>query len=100
MKITLGDMILGKLPAKITNIAGKKKGRGRPRKVVPVEGIYIHKEPESSGHKTLTPKVRHDVRQRYSELKWTKPGIGLADATQFLSEEFKLQYSQIYQLIV
>jgi hypothetical protein len=98
--VNLGDSLLGKIPANITAIAGKKKGRGRPRKIVQKEGIFIHKEPESLGHKMLTPKIRHDVRFRYKQLQYEYPGITIAGSVTLLSQEFKLKYSQIYQLVV
>ena len=98
---SLGDALLGKIPVNITNVAGKKKGRGRPRKVVQVEGIYIHKKADNkSDRKPLSPKTRYDIRHRYSELNIKFPKAGIVRCVDTISKEFKLTYAQVYELVV
>ena len=99
--ISLGDMLLGKIPSTITSIAGKKKGRGRPRKVVPVEGIYIHKEADNkSDWKQLTPKTKYEIRHRFSELGILEPTAGIVWKVSTIADEFKLTYAQVYDLVI
>lgn len=100
MPLTISDLLLGKIPATITDIAGKKRGRGRPRKVVQREGVYIHNKADSkSRHKQLDPKIVYEIRHRFSELNIKHPNAKIAGVVSKIAEEFKLTYAQIYQLV-
>ena len=101
MILTIGDMLLGKIPEAVTSIAGKKKGRGRPRKVVEREGIYVHKKADNkSVRKQLTPQEKYQIRHRFSELGINEPRAGTVWRCSKIANEFKLSYAQVYELVV
>lgn len=98
--VNIADAILGKYPDSLMKIAGVKKGRGRPRKVVEVEGIYIHKESEVSSFKALNPVLKHKINERNKQLINLNPELELELRMEQLSEEFDLTYAQIHDLIM
>lgn len=101
MILSIGDLLLGKIPASVTDIAGKKKGRGRPRKIVDVDGIYVHKKADlKSVRKPLTPQVKYQIRHRFSELGINEPRAGTVWRISKIANEFKLTYAQVYELVI
>jgi len=99
--ISMGNAILGNIPTSVTDIAGKKRGRGRPRKIVQREGIYIHNRADSKSlRKQLIPKTVYEIRHRYSELNIKHPNAKIAGVVIKIAEEFKLSYAQVYELVV
>jgi len=101
MILSMGDLLLGKIPDSITSVAGKKKGRGRPRKIVEQDGIYVHKKADlKSVRKPLTPKTKYEIRHRFSELGINEPRAGTVWRCSKIANEFKLTYAQVYELVV
>jgi hypothetical protein len=99
--ISLGNAILGNIPASVTAVAGQKRGRGRPRKIVQREGIYIHDKADAKSKcKQLTPKTMYEIRHRYSELNIQYPKAKIAGVVCKIAEEFNLTYRQVYDLVV
>jgi hypothetical protein len=80
-------------------VAIKKRGRGRPRKRVAVEGLVVHQEPLNSTSKFLTPKDRYDIRHRYAAYERANPGAGIQAIIDAISEEREMTYKQVYEVV-
>lgn len=101
MNLTISDLLLGKIPDSIASVVGKKKGRGRPRKIVKQDGIQIHKRADNkSDFKQLTPKTKYEIRHRFSQLGIQEPTAGIVWRCSKIAEEFDVTYAQIYELVI
>lgn len=101
MILSISDMLLGKIPESMTAVAGKKKGRGRPRKIVKQEGINVYKKADiKSTFKQLTPKIVYEIRHRYSQLEIQEPSAGIVWRCMKIAKEFNLTYTQVFKLVV
>ena len=97
--MNLKDALLGKYPKSVMKVVEGKRGRGRPRKVVQVEGKYIHKEPLKSNFKSLTPADIHKMKQRWNQLHMENPKIGIVTAVYTISVEYGLTYHQVFDVV-
>ncbi len=97
--LTTIDLLLGN--EKINEkLVGKKKGRGRPRKITPPQGVYVYNKADiKSDWKQLTPQVKYQIKQRFSKLGILEPTAGMVWKIYKISKEFGLTYSQTFDVL-
>jgi hypothetical protein len=96
--VNLYDALMGNNPN--TTVAGVKRGRGRPRKIVQVEGRYIHdKADKKSEISFIGPDMKYKINFRYNQLVMLHPEAKQAGLILKLSEEFGYSYSQIHKIV-